>query len=85
MGPVAGDAPPAVRNREGFGLTSMRERVTALGGSLRAGAQPGGGWRVEARLALPAGATASTGGASGCDGGGDGGGEPASSALGVGA
>ena len=84
-GAGCGDAPPTVRTREGFGLTSMRERVTALGGSLRAGAQPGGGWRVEARLALPAGATASTGGASGCDGGGDGGGEPASSALGVGA
>lgn len=44
--PEAGaDARPA---REGLGLRGMRERVEALGGTVRAGRQAGGGWRVEA-------------------------------------
>jgi signal transduction histidine kinase len=34
----------------GIGLLGMRERVEALGGKLKAGPQPGGGWRVEAVL-----------------------------------
>lgn len=34
----------------GFGITGMRERVEALAGTLRAGADPAGGWLVEARL-----------------------------------
>lgn len=34
----------------GLGLTGMRERVSALGGTLTAGADPAGGWRVSARL-----------------------------------
>ncbi len=34
----------------GHGLAGMRERVTALGGTLRTGARPDGGWRVTARL-----------------------------------
>jgi len=34
----------------GLGLTGMRERVESLGGSLEAGAEPGGGWRLRARL-----------------------------------
>ncbi|MER7282844.1 sensor histidine kinase [Dactylosporangium sp. NPDC000244] len=38
----------------GVGLTGMRERVTALGGSLRTGPRPAGGFTVEARLPLTA-------------------------------
>jgi signal transduction histidine kinase len=34
----------------GFGLTGMRERVAAVGGTLQAGAAPGGGFRVHATL-----------------------------------
>jgi signal transduction histidine kinase len=37
-------------NGDGNGLTGMRERAAALGGSLRTGPRPGGGFRVEARL-----------------------------------
>jgi signal transduction histidine kinase len=40
-------SPPA-----GFGLTGMAERVEILGGSLRTGPGPGGGFRVEASLPL---------------------------------
>jgi signal transduction histidine kinase len=35
---------------DGHGLAGMRERVTALGGSLTAGPQPGGGFAVTATL-----------------------------------
>jgi signal transduction histidine kinase len=35
-----------------FGLTGMRERVTALGGTLHTGAEPGHRWRVTARVPL---------------------------------
>ncbi|GAA5038274.1 histidine kinase [Thermocatellispora tengchongensis] len=38
----------------GFGLRGMAERVAALGGSLRVGDAPGGGFRVAARLPLEA-------------------------------
>lgn len=34
----------------GFGLQGMRERVTLLSGTLRAGSEPGRGWRVEVLL-----------------------------------
>jgi signal transduction histidine kinase len=34
----------------GLGLVGMRERVTALGGRLQAGAHDGGGWHVRAEL-----------------------------------
>ncbi|MDQ4097018.1 MAG: histidine kinase [Actinomycetota bacterium] len=34
----------------GFGLQGMRERVESLGGHLRAGPDPSGGWRVTARI-----------------------------------
>ena len=34
----------------GHGVIGMRERVTALGGTLRAGVRPGGGYRVTATL-----------------------------------
>jgi signal transduction histidine kinase len=37
----------------GFGLTGMRERAALLHGELRAGARPGGGFGVTARLPLP--------------------------------
>ncbi len=36
----------------GFGLLGMRERVTLLGGTLRAGPDHGHGWRVEVLLPL---------------------------------
>ncbi|GAA3446162.1 two-component sensor histidine kinase [Planomonospora venezuelensis] len=42
------DAPPV----PGTGLLGMRERVTALGGRLRAGPRPGGGFTVRAELPL---------------------------------
>ena len=35
------------------GIVGMRERVTAYGGTLRTGAQPGGGFEVEASIPLP--------------------------------
>ena len=38
----------------GAGLDGMRERAAVYGGSLEAGACPGGGWRVHATLGLPA-------------------------------
>lgn len=39
--------------RSGVGLTSMRERAEELGGTFSAGALPGGGTRIVARLPLP--------------------------------
>lgn len=38
----------------GSGIAGMRERLTALGGELRTGPRPGGGFQVTARLPLPA-------------------------------
>lgn len=38
----------------GHGLTGMRERAEALGGTLRAGPGPDGGWVVAAKIPLPA-------------------------------
>lgn len=37
---------------KGHGLVGMRERVAAFGGSLHAGAKPGGGFRVRAHIPL---------------------------------
>lgn len=36
----------------GYGLVGMAERVTALGGALRAGAESGRRWRITVRLPL---------------------------------
>ncbi|OJF14720.1 hypothetical protein BG844_08225 [Couchioplanes caeruleus subsp. caeruleus] len=51
-GPAAADRPPQGQLGSGRGLTGMRERAEALGGSLEAGPRDGGGWRV--RAVLPA-------------------------------
>ncbi|WP_327003270.1 sensor histidine kinase [Dactylosporangium sp. NBC_01737] len=40
----------------GNGITGMRERAAALGGSLTAGPAPGGGWQVQASLPAAPGA-----------------------------
>lgn len=45
-----GDAPPAPGTRSGYGVLGMTERVALVGGSLKAGPQPGRGWLVEAVL-----------------------------------
>jgi signal transduction histidine kinase len=54
---VTDDAPPAGPNRfprtGGYGLVGMRERVEALGGTLRAGPAPAAGWSVRATLPAP--------------------------------
>ncbi|MFC8130470.1 sensor histidine kinase [Streptomyces sp. NPDC057302] len=38
----------ATAAEDGYGLTGMRERASAMNGCLDAGPQPGGGWRVRA-------------------------------------
>jgi signal transduction histidine kinase len=55
---IADDGPPCAHrhpHRNGFGLVGMRERVEALGGTLRAGPGPDAGWSVHATLPVPAG------------------------------
>ena len=42
-------------DRAGHGLAGMRARVAMLGGTLSAGTDPGGGFRVRARLPVPGG------------------------------
>ncbi|KPH98415.1 integral membrane sensor signal transduction histidine kinase [Actinobacteria bacterium OK006] len=45
-------APPTPQVRGGFGLVGMRERAQSVGGRLRAGPGPGGGFEVRAELPL---------------------------------
>ena len=47
-----GKAVKAAGEGNGHGLAGMRERVQLFGGDLVAGPQPGGGFRVTARLPL---------------------------------
>ncbi|MDX5562700.1 LuxR C-terminal-related transcriptional regulator [Streptomyces sp. ID05-04B] len=48
---------PRVDPAVGHGLIGIRERAALCGGSATAGPRPDGGWRVEALLPLPTGAT----------------------------
>ena len=47
-----GSTGPLARSGGGFGLVGVRERATALGGSVAAGHRPQGGWRVDVVLPL---------------------------------
>ncbi|MBZ4321019.1 hypothetical protein JNW98_16870 [Streptomyces sp. SCA2-4] len=53
-GSAGAPAVPGSTPTRGFGLVGMRERVGLLGGRLSAGPRPEGGFRVAARLPLPA-------------------------------
>jgi signal transduction histidine kinase len=54
--PVRPDAGTA-----GHGLTGMRERAAVYGGTVSAGPDPAGGWRVHAHLPIQAGSSGRTG------------------------
>jgi signal transduction histidine kinase len=47
-----GSSPQDEQHTSGFGLVGMRERLTPLDGTLRAGPEHGHGWRVEVVLPL---------------------------------
>ena len=47
------DVEAALRKRESFGLTGMRERVAVLRGTLKVESEPGRGSTITARLPLP--------------------------------
>lgn len=52
---VADDGPASAElYAEGHGIIGMRERAASVGGTLEVGPDEHGGWRVEARLPLPA-------------------------------
>lgn len=55
-GPATG--PPQKSESGGHGLAGMRERVVRVGGDVRAGPRPDGGFRVEATIPLTTGQTA---------------------------
>ncbi|WP_051941294.1 sensor histidine kinase [Phaeacidiphilus oryzae] len=55
--PASTTATSGGRNRRGFGLLGMRERVRAMGGTIRSGPEPDGRWSVVARLPLSAAGT----------------------------
>jgi membrane protein DedA with SNARE-associated domain len=44
------ESEPRLNLGSGYGLTGLRERVAACGGTLRAGPDGDGGWHVNARL-----------------------------------
>jgi signal transduction histidine kinase len=48
-----GAGPSGRASSTAHGIVGMRERVAAYGGTLRTGAQPGGGFEVEASIPLP--------------------------------
>ena len=48
----SGLAPPTAAAGPGYGLTGMRERALSVGGLLRAGHRPGGGYEVAAELPI---------------------------------
>ncbi|MQY12626.1 hypothetical protein SRB5_27620 [Streptomyces sp. RB5] len=48
-----GPGPPASPSSPGHGLRGMRERALTVGGELRTGPAPGGGFLVEATLPIP--------------------------------
>jgi signal transduction histidine kinase len=47
------DHPANGKEREGFGLLSMRERAASLGGALSVKSAPGAGTEIEVRIPLP--------------------------------
>lgn len=49
---VSDDGADAAASTPGLGLTGMRERAAGHGGTVSAGPDPGGGWRVHACLPL---------------------------------
>jgi len=51
---------PTPGSNGGRGLIGMRERVAFLGGELRTGARPAGGFLVQARLPVAGGGVASS-------------------------
>lgn len=54
---VTDDGRGAATSEGGSGIDGMRERAVALGGELEAGPDPGGGFRVHARLPVSEGGT----------------------------
>jgi signal transduction histidine kinase len=50
---VVDDGRGAPPDRQGHGLAGLRERLGAVGGEVRAGNEPGGGFRLEAHVPVP--------------------------------